>query len=105
MQHTRSVGMHSALLTHGKFAGTFMAPSSDELYLQMSDNRKLLPFFQAALLAYQTRATDCGQTFEHMILLEAAVQGWYVSGLLLALQFPGIRQACKHLCQEGTFSL
>ncbi|CAL5223079.1 g5538 [Coccomyxa viridis] len=37
---------------------------------------KLVPSITAALQAYQARAAQCGQSFEHMVWLEAAVQGW-----------------------------
>lgn len=85
----------------------YKASSEEEIFLKMSDPRaaRLLPYLHFDLQAYQTRATECGQTFEHMVLLEAAVVGWYVSGLLPALQCSGIDQACVHLCQEGTPSL
>ena len=39
--------------------------------------------FASALHAYKVRAGRCGQSFEHMVLLEAAVQGWHVTALLL----------------------
>ena len=43
--------------------------------------------FAAALQAYKIRATACGQSFEHMVLLEAAVQGWHVTALLLVQHY------------------
>ncbi|CAL5223104.1 g5566 [Coccomyxa viridis] len=39
---------------------------------------KAVPSFAAALQAYQMRAAQCGRSFEHMVLLEAAVQGWSI---------------------------
>ena len=37
---------------------------------------ELVPFFTAALQSYQIRAGQCGQSFKHMVLFEATVQGW-----------------------------
>ncbi|CAL5223110.1 g5572 [Coccomyxa viridis] len=37
---------------------------------------RLVPSFEAAIRAYQERAAERGQSFEHVVLLEAAVQGW-----------------------------
>ena len=45
---------------------------------------QLLPCITAALQTYQTRAARCGQSFAHMVLLEDAVQGWYIPPLLLS---------------------
>ena len=42
---------------------------------------ELVPSFTAALQSYQIRAGQRGQSFKHMVLLEAAVQGWCVPSL------------------------
>ncbi len=56
---------------------------------------RLASKYTAALQAYQTRAKECGQSFKHMVLLEAAVQGWHVPALLFILFFTNIyRHAC-----------
>ena len=56
---------------------------------------QLLPCLTAALQAYQTRATQSGQSFAHMVLLEAAVQGWYAPALLLStLGFILLNKTC-----------
>ena len=49
---------------------------------------RLVPSFVAALQAYQVRAAQCGHSFAHMVLLEAAVQGWYVPALPFYCVFP-----------------
>ena len=38
----------------------------------------LVPPITAALQAYKIRAARTGQSLEHVVMLEAAVQGWYV---------------------------
>ena len=48
---------------------------------------QMVTSFAAALQEYQIRATSSGQSFEHMVLLEAAVQGWHVTALLLFSPF------------------
>ena len=98
---------HPALLTYASSAGVFKVSSEDELFLLMRDDRaaRVLPSLQAALQVHQTRASECGKTFEHMVLLQAAVQGWHVSGLLLAIPSPGTDQTHLYIRQEGIPSL
>ena len=59
---------------------------------------KLVPAVTAALQAYQARATQCGQPFEHMVRLEAAVQGWCVPALLL---IPSLLEQLEEACSCG----
>ena len=76
----------SSLRTQGAFAGTMDAvadPYSD--LVPTSDIVRWVPSFTAALQAYQIRAAQCGQSFEHMVRLEAAVRGWYVTDPLAVL--------------------
>ena len=56
---------------------------------------RLVPTFSAILQAYQSRAAQCGQSFEHMVLLEAVVQDWRVSALRVFLLKP------EHACTCG----
>ncbi|CAL5223081.1 g5540 [Coccomyxa viridis] len=53
-----------------------LVENADADFLQADGLGRLVPSITAALLAYKTRAAQCGQTFEHMVRLEAAVQGW-----------------------------
>ncbi|CAL5218575.1 g269 [Coccomyxa viridis] len=51
---------------------------------------KLVTALTTALKTYHIRAEKCGQSFQHMVLLEAGVQGWsletpYISKLLRAI--------------------
>ena len=55
---------------------------------------RLAPFFAAALRAYQERAALCAQTFAHTVRLEAAVQSWYASALLLDHFASSLAHAC-----------
>ena len=75
----------NALLTQGMSVGTNNAlaeglchdcPLSEVL-------GELEASFTAAIQSYQIRAAQCGQSFKHMVLLEAAVQGWCVPNTLL----------------------
>ncbi len=56
---------------------------------------RLIAFFTTALQAYHVRAAKSGQTLEHMVLLEAAVQGWQVPVLLF----------CPVPCQQSLHKL
>ena len=56
----------------------------------------LVATFTAALQAYRVRAAASGQSFEHMVLLEAAVQGWFVTALPLDLLYQYLH-ACVRL--------
>lgn len=55
---------------------------------------RLVPVFEAALQAYQIRAAQCGQSFKHMVLLEAAVLGWHVPALLRRTFSPNTAKIC-----------
>ncbi len=66
-------------------------PSPNDLAFQSS----LVSCFKTALQAYQVRAAECGQTYEHMVLLEAAVQGWQVTSWILSLL-----KHCSHSCKR-----
>lgn len=59
---------------------------------------RLVSSLTTALWAYQIRATECGQKLKHMVLLEAAVQGWRVTASLLGFSH-SISQDCMHLWQ------
>lgn len=64
--------------------------------------KRLMTRFTTALQTYQTRAAQAGQSFEHMVLLEAAVQGWQVAALLFLLSLSRFAQVWMHLWQAGT---
>ena len=51
-------------------------------FLQAHFLIRLVPAFTAILQSYQKRAAERGQSFEHMVLLEAAVESRHVSSLL-----------------------
>ena len=98
----QSAGMvlRSALLKHGLHAGALdvMAQHGDKKSLDDDLMRDLTSAFRSILQAYKARATSCGQSYKHMVLLEAAVQGWHVSALLLVSSFS--KRACT--CGRGT---
>ena len=54
---------------------------------------KLVPPITAALQAFQTRAAQCGQSFAHIVWLEAAVQGWCVPAYIVMIAVPSNAQA------------
>ena len=71
-----------ALFTQGALADTFMAATGIGDFSKRHNLIRLMPSFAAALQAYQIRAAQCGHSFAHTVLLEAAVQGWYVTALI-----------------------
>ena len=63
------------------FAGVmeFMSTGDGPQPRDMAFQSTLVSITTTALQAYQVRAAECKQTYEHMVLLEAAVQGWHVT--------------------------
>ena len=78
--------MLNHLLTRSMFAGVLdiLMEVGNLTLIRIGVLLQLVPCITAALQAYQTRAAQCGQSFTHMVLLEAAVQGWYTTALLLS---------------------
>ena len=84
-----------AALIVGLFAGTNAAlrELGGKYIFQANVLIRLVPSFKAALQAYQMRAAQSGQSFERMVLLEAAVQGWYAP-IFLVLSLSSTSWAC-----------
>ena len=100
--------MRAAPLTQRIFAGVldtmiqYAAESrAKSPSLEATLLRTLVSSFSYALKAYQMRAKTGGQTFEHVVLLEAAVQGWYVFTPVYFLSSPAL---LKHACTGGIMS-
>ncbi len=96
-KHTCSVATASivpqlAALKQGFYAGviSIMAQHADADPLHDGLLRDLTTAFTINLQVYKIRAEKYAQSFEHMVLLEAAVQGWYVAALLLVPSFSDI---------------
>ena len=75
----------SHALTRGPLAGTLnaLAAPACEQVTRVPALITLVPFFTAALQAYQMRAIQCRRSFAHMVLLEGAVQGWHDPAFLV----------------------
>ena len=84
------------VLTEKVLAGFFDMMTEATSYVSRGHIlQRIVPAVTAALQAYQMRAAQSGQSFMHMVLLEAAVQGWHVTTLLLAIY---ILALMKHAC-------
>ncbi len=92
-----------ALLIESRFAGGIKAMDYfGDADLQPGNCKyiaKQVSIFKTDLQACQARATASGQSFEHMVLLEAAVQGWCMIVLLLSFPVPAL---LKHGCTCGS---
>ena len=84
-----SAALHCTLLRHGHLlsAGVitffqFCQVGSNDALGRDDVLPGLVTTLEAALMTYQIRARRCGKSFKHMVLLEAGVQGWYVTALL-----------------------
>ena len=77
--------LYNLMLTRSMSTGAIdaLAEDPDTDISQAVVLRKLEPSITAALKAYHTRATQCGRSFEHVVLLEAAAQGWYLPAMTL----------------------
>ena len=103
LQRSNTTALPVPILTDGMSAGVddTLGRIYDAPALIGGPLHQLAASFAAALQDYHIRATSCGQSFEHMVLLEAAVQGWHVTALLFNV-FSSILKARMRLWQEGS---